>query len=672
MPSAISEFKLNPLDGSITTEYSDGSVVVGSLLPASTLTADDTAKLKIVAAGDVTQAASYIRLGQLTGTPSQKLQTIQLAIDNLSATFGGGTLYLGPHLYDIDRAIQARSNVRICGQGKGITRLRIVGDTAVTLGNSSNLLNNVFLAYRAGENLVGWGLYNLTLDGNRLAQNTLMAEDMAGSANDSVGNCIRASSDHGYSNSDWEIVDVECINAVYHGGIMVGTLTRGEISRCRFSNNGYRGFHIHGDGNGVISSISVGTVTTVTVTGMAFQTGDAITIKNLTGAGAYLLNGKTFTATVTGANTFTIPVNTTGFTITAAGDSYAFGGTGSVGLITVHHNKCFSNGVSQSTLGGAGILSGMFVVFDNASEFQVTDNQVWSEPGFGLEVNGATPPVATSHFNIIAKNSIRNCGQGIKVSSGLSQSIISNNIITGSKVNTTPSGNSSGHGLEIGGNSPSESLIMIGNIISGNSGYGIIYQDPGTIVHRDQIIANNIISGNIGRGVHIVKCGDTSDTNTGAMIGGNVVVKNMGDAQVSQVYINTSYKCMLVGNMIDTGGASGGNLPMYVGSGVYKSAVVNNMLRRNGGSNVLDMYAPIGNNVAIDGNITDNEGIWPNGQQLLGGTVNAVHATGSTAAPAIGNVPAGTTVTFGGWERVKYMDSTGAISNGIQPIFKVT
>ena len=157
MPSAISEFKLNPLDGSITTEYSDGSVVVGSLLPASTLTADDTAKLKIVAAGDVTQAASYIRLGQLTGTPSQKLQTIQLAIDNLSATFGGGTLYLGPHLYDIDRAIQARSNVRICGQGKGITRLRIVGDTAVTLGNSSNLLNNVFLAYRAGENLVGWG-----------------------------------------------------------------------------------------------------------------------------------------------------------------------------------------------------------------------------------------------------------------------------------------------------------------------------------------------------------------------------------------------------------------------------------------------------------------------------------------------------------------------------------
>ena len=46
MPVTVNEFKLNPLDGSITTEYSDGSVVNGSLLPASTLTADDTAKLK--------------------------------------------------------------------------------------------------------------------------------------------------------------------------------------------------------------------------------------------------------------------------------------------------------------------------------------------------------------------------------------------------------------------------------------------------------------------------------------------------------------------------------------------------------------------------------------------------------------------------------------------------
>jgi hypothetical protein len=46
MPSTISEFKLNPLDGSTTVEYSDGSVTTGSILPASTLTADDTARVR--------------------------------------------------------------------------------------------------------------------------------------------------------------------------------------------------------------------------------------------------------------------------------------------------------------------------------------------------------------------------------------------------------------------------------------------------------------------------------------------------------------------------------------------------------------------------------------------------------------------------------------------------
>jgi lysophospholipase L1-like esterase len=46
MPVTVNEFKLNPLDGSITTEYSDGSMVNGSLLPASTLTADDAARLR--------------------------------------------------------------------------------------------------------------------------------------------------------------------------------------------------------------------------------------------------------------------------------------------------------------------------------------------------------------------------------------------------------------------------------------------------------------------------------------------------------------------------------------------------------------------------------------------------------------------------------------------------
>jgi hypothetical protein len=50
MPVTVNEFKLNPLDGSITTEYSDGSVTTGSILPASVLTANDTARIRAAGA----------------------------------------------------------------------------------------------------------------------------------------------------------------------------------------------------------------------------------------------------------------------------------------------------------------------------------------------------------------------------------------------------------------------------------------------------------------------------------------------------------------------------------------------------------------------------------------------------------------------------------------------
>jgi lysophospholipase L1-like esterase len=67
MPSAISEFKLNPLDGSTTVEYSDGAVTTGSILPASTLTADDTAKLRAGAEWLTPFPSSNAFWGQHTG-----------------------------------------------------------------------------------------------------------------------------------------------------------------------------------------------------------------------------------------------------------------------------------------------------------------------------------------------------------------------------------------------------------------------------------------------------------------------------------------------------------------------------------------------------------------------------------------------------------------------------
>jgi hypothetical protein len=69
-----------------------------------------------------------------------------------------------------------------------------------------------------------------------------------------------------------------------------------------------------------ISNVAVGNPTTITTSvNNNIQTGDQVWFNELMGANAASLNQLVFTATRTGANTFTIPVNTTGQTIANIG-----------------------------------------------------------------------------------------------------------------------------------------------------------------------------------------------------------------------------------------------------------------------------------------------------------------------------------------------------------------
>lgn len=83
-----------------------------------------------------------------------------------------------------------------------------------------------------------------------------------------------------------------------------------------WATNSVPGFHVL-----TISSVTVGNPTTITTSTNhnLSAASDLVFINELTGADAGLLNGMTFTATKTGANTFTVPVNTTAKTITAPG-----------------------------------------------------------------------------------------------------------------------------------------------------------------------------------------------------------------------------------------------------------------------------------------------------------------------------------------------------------------
>lgn len=70
-----------------------------------------------------------------------------------------------------------------------------------------------------------------------------------------------------------------------------------------------------------ITGVAVGNPTIITATAHGFLNGDVLTISGVTGTDAALLNGQTVVVTNKTANTFAVNIDTTGKTITAAGNA---------------------------------------------------------------------------------------------------------------------------------------------------------------------------------------------------------------------------------------------------------------------------------------------------------------------------------------------------------------
>lgn len=99
----ISEFKLNPLDGSVTTEYSDGTVKTGSLLPASGLSDTEVTALQALAVGGGSKIASLMRAAFANPNPNRVVSTawavadahsVSTAYINSQYVSNAGNLYL--------------------------------------------------------------------------------------------------------------------------------------------------------------------------------------------------------------------------------------------------------------------------------------------------------------------------------------------------------------------------------------------------------------------------------------------------------------------------------------------------------------------------------------------------------------------------------------------------
>jgi hypothetical protein len=136
MPVTVNEFKLNPLDGSITTEYSDGSVVNGSLLPASTLTADDTARVQ---SGVLTPLASALRAAARSAAGANPWD-LPVTPSPPTITVGATALANGQAINYFD--------------AEGYKRIRIrgvpFGDQALMIENATTLARPRCIANNAG------------------------------------------------------------------------------------------------------------------------------------------------------------------------------------------------------------------------------------------------------------------------------------------------------------------------------------------------------------------------------------------------------------------------------------------------------------------------------------------------------------------------------------------
>jgi hypothetical protein len=214
--------------------------------------------------------------------------------------------------------------------------------------------------------------------------------------------------------------------------------------------------------------------------------------------------------------------------------------------VIVSNNYAYSNGQQA---GSAGYNTGIFVGFDNMHNVIVEGNVVHDEAGAGINIWGRGSVDADRI--VISGNSVYNCSKhGYWIGNGVRKFIVADNLAS----NCGSSGIVLVRTAAINASDPVAEWAITGNMLTGNTGYGIrLGTDGGTgLTLARGVIANNVISANTSGGIYVSNDTDVENLT----VTGNVISENTGRA----INFNTTGKTIrginITGNQakLNTGG----------------------------------------------------------------------------------------------------------------------
>lgn len=291
-------------------------------------------------------------------------------------------------------------------------------------------------------------------------------------------------------------------------------------------------------------------------------------------------------------------------------------------------------GPDRTGLNNNGTNTGLFVCFQNTFRAIVSNNVVYDEPGYGISVTGIIgDDTIVSEFNVVSGNTVNNCGVGVKIGHGAAGLVLANNAITNC-VYSSSANNGVGVHFYTENGAVIKNIIVSGNIISGNDGWGIAASGTSDGDFQNITISGNQVHGN----------GLRDDANTGGIninraeqciICDNAVVNNIGGLSGNrQIYLTYANNCIVSGNVVDSGTQN--TTPLEVASSCTFVHVVNNYSRRGPGGNTIVVS---GTNCIASGNIGQTLN---NGTTCSAGKFNLTVTSGEGSALLGANCPATT------------------------------
>lgn len=169
---------------------------------------------------------------------------LQAAIDAAASSATKQLVVVSGQLQFGLNGVVAKSNVRVVGQGMGLTTITMGDLSGLTVtagalpGSTTN--GNIFY-YPPGTSTDNFSLEDLTLDGNRAINSALEASGLQ----DAACNGLRVAGTGATRHTDIRCTNVEAKNCVFMGLFLADYVIGASVVGCDTHHNGFRGVHCH-------------------------------------------------------------------------------------------------------------------------------------------------------------------------------------------------------------------------------------------------------------------------------------------------------------------------------------------------------------------------------------------------------------------------------------------